>query len=137
MGRSPGITWQRAEVDGFTESGGFTSLSFGRQTRNSLISELGYRVSADLGDWRPFAQATWNHEFDNDARSVTASLTTVDFAPSYSMPAVALGEDWATLQLGTTVEVAPGVTLLGSVTSEFAQDDVMAYGGQLGINVAF
>ena len=133
-----GITWQRAEVDGFTESGSFTSLSFGRQTRNSLITELGYRVSADLGDWRPFAQAppgTTNST--DDARSVTASLTTVDFAPSYSMPAVALGEGWATLQVGTTVEVAPGVTLLGSLTSEFAQDDVMAYGGQLGINVAF
>ena len=132
-----GLTWQRAEVDGFTESGSFTSLAFGRQTRSSLISELGYRVSADLGDWRPFAQATWNHEFDSDDRSVTAELTTVDFAPSYSMPAAALGEGWATVQVGTTVEVAPGVTLLGLVTSEFAQDDVMAYGGQLGINVAF
>ena len=132
-----GLTWQRAKVDAFTESGSFTSLSFGRQTRNSLIGELGYRVSAELGNWRPFAQATWNNEINNGGRSVTADLTTVDFAPSYSMPAVALGEDWATVQVGTMVKIAPEVTLLGAFTSEFAQDGVVTYGGQLGINVAF
>ena len=55
-GPVPGIAWQHDSVDGFTENGSFTSLSFGHQTRNSLISELGYRVSADIGAWHPFAQ---------------------------------------------------------------------------------
>ncbi len=83
-----GFTWQRAEVGGFTESGSFTSLSFGNQTRGSEISELGYRVSAKIDEWHPFAQLVWNHEFNGEDRSVTASLTTVDFAPSFSMPAL-------------------------------------------------
>jgi outer membrane lipase/esterase len=133
-----GVTWQRAEVDGFTESGSaFTNLKFGDQTRESVISELGYRVSANLGILRPFAQAVWNHEFDSGERQVSASLTTVSFAPAYHMPAVAIGQDWGTVQAGAALKLAPDVTLLGAFTSEFAEHNANNYGGQIGINVAF
>jgi outer membrane lipase/esterase len=136
-----GIVLQRIRVDGFTETdpfasiGGFTALAFGDQTRNSAVSELGYRASIDIGIWRPFAKLVWNHELASTDRSVTASLTTVA-APSYFMPAVVLGKDWGTATVGTTATIAQGVTGYATVSSEIAQRNVVAYGGQVGLNVA-
>lgn len=136
-----GMVLQHIQVDGYTETdpfaaiGGFTALAFADQTRNSAVSELGYRASIDIGMWRPFAKFVWNHEFASTDRSVTASLTTVA-APSYWMPAVVLGKDWGTGTIGTTATIAQGVTAYATFTGQMAQRDVIAYGGQLGLNVA-
>ena len=73
-----GIVLQRINVNGFTETdsfapiGGFTALSFGDQTRNSAVTELGYQASIDFGKWRPFAKLVWNHELASTDRAVTA-----------------------------------------------------------------
>jgi len=136
-----GIVLQHIRVDGFTETdpfasvGGFTALAFADQTRNSAVGELGYRASIDIGIWRPFAKFVWNHEFASTDRSVTAALTTVT-APSYWMPAVVLGKDWATGTIGTTATIAQGVTGYVTFSGQMAQRDVVAYGGQIGLNVA-
>jgi outer membrane lipase/esterase len=136
-----GFVLQRVRVDGFTETdpfasiGGFTALAFAAQTRNSAVSELGYRASIEIGLWRPFAKLVWNHELASTDRSVTASLTTVA-APSYWMPAVVLGRDWGTGTIGTTATIAPGVTGYATFTGEIVQRNVVAYGGQIGLNVA-
>jgi outer membrane lipase/esterase len=131
-----GITWQRVNVDGFVETGSFTSLAFGSQTRDSAIGSLGWRASLDLGMFRPFGQLVWNHELAPTDRNVTASLTTTD-APSYLMPAVVLGKDWGTATVGANVILGPGVTGLAAFSTDFSQSDVVAYGAQIGINVAF
>ena len=131
-----GMTLQQVHVDGFTESGSFTSLGFGAQTRNSAISDLGYRVAIDCGRLSPFAKATWDHEFASTNRQVIAILTT-SVAPSYSMPAVQTGSDWGALTAGTTVKLASNVSGLLAVTSTIAQQNVTTYSGQVGINVSF
>jgi outer membrane lipase/esterase len=93
-------------------------------------------VSYDAGRWRPFAKATWDHEFASPNRNVTATLTT-SVAPSYSLPAIVTGTDWAVATAGTTLTLAHNVTGLAAVTGQAAQKNVAAYGGQLGVNVAF
>jgi hypothetical protein len=67
---------------------------------------------------------------------VTASLTTIT-APSYAMPAVNLGTDWGVVTGGTTVKLATNMTGLLALSAILAQHNVTAYGGQLGVNVAF
>jgi outer membrane lipase/esterase len=131
-----GLTWQRVEVDAFTESGSFTSLAFAEQKRDSAIGSLGWRASLNFGLVRPFGQIVWNHELASTTRDVTASLTTIA-APSYSLPAVALGKDWGTATLGTNVILGPGVTGLAAVSADFGQSDVVTYGAQIGINIGF
>jgi outer membrane lipase/esterase len=130
-----GVTLQRVHVDGFTEVGGVTSLAFADQSRNSVVSVLGYQASADLGFFRPFARVLWNHEFES-GRLVTASLTTT-VAPSYSLPAVELGRDWASATIGTMLILGTNVTGSLAFTGQIGQDQVTAYGGQVGLNVAF
>lgn len=136
-----GIVLQHIHVNGYTETdpfasiGGFTALSFADQTRDSAVTELGYRASVDVGIWRPFAKLVWNHELANTDRSVTASLTSVS-APSYFMPAVVVGKDWGTGEIGTTVTISKSVTGYTTFVSEIVQRNVVAYGGQVGLNVA-
>ena len=132
-----GLLWQRANIDGFVESGGeFTSLGFGDQDRTSAVTALGWHARVDLGIWQPFAQVVWNHELADTDRSVTAFLTSAT-APSYALPGVTVGKDWGTATLGTTVQLGPGVMALGSIETEFGDHDVQAYGGRIGLNVRF
>lgn len=131
-----GMTLQQVHIGGFTESGSFTSLGFGSQTRNSAVGDLGGRVTFDLGYLSPFAKATWNHEFASTNRQVTATLTTT-VAPSYAMPAVQVGSDWGIVTAGTTVKLASNVSGLLAVTGTLAQQNVTTYSGQVGINVSF
>jgi outer membrane lipase/esterase len=131
-----GFTWQRAKVDGFTEIGDFTSLGFGNQVRQSAISSLGYKANLDLGRFRPFAQVTWDHELGMLDRLVSASLTTKLDAPSFALPAAALGRDWVSGTLGTAMTLAPNFTGLASVTARAGQTGATIYGGNIGLNYA-
>jgi outer membrane lipase/esterase len=133
-----GLVMQEARVYGFTETGtsGVTALSFGRQTRESFVSQLGWRLLMDLGDFQPFTEMTWNHEFAGKDRTVTASLTSVA-APSYTMAAVPVVSDWATLSLGAYYQLSPQVVLRGGASSMFINPRMTTCGGEFGLNVSF
>jgi outer membrane lipase/esterase len=131
-----GFIVQEAVINGFTESGSFTSLSFDQQTRDSEISVLGYQARYDWGIWHPFAQVLWDHEFDPLDRMVTASLTTTA-APSYSMPAVELGRDWATTTVGTEITFTPAWSALASFTAQVGAQRAPIYNFLIGLNYAF
>lgn len=131
-----GMTWQRVKVGAFSESGNFTSLSFGDQTRNSAVGEIGYQASYDAGWVKPFARVGWDHELANDERWVNASLTTIA-APSYSMPAVRLGRDWGMVTAGASVGMTNRSHLVVALASEFARSSATSYGVQLGLNAAY
>jgi outer membrane lipase/esterase len=131
-----GLILQRVTIDGFAETGSFTSLSFAGQTRDSLVSALGYRGSLDLGIWRPFGEIVLNHELASTDRMVTASLTTIA-APAYAPPAVQLPNDWASTTIGTPLNMSSGLTGLASFTAQLGQSGVTNYGGRLDLNYAF
>jgi outer membrane lipase/esterase len=130
-----GLILQQARIGAFTESGSFTSLSFGSQIRNSEVGVAGYQARLDWGQWHPFAQLVWDHEFDPLDRMVTASLTTMA-APSFSLPAVVLGRDWATATVGTQVAFTPAWAGIASFTAQLGQNHATVFGGLLGLNYA-
>lgn len=134
-----GIIAQQVHLNPFAEtnaSGAPTNLAFASQLRNSAVSELGYQASLNLGIWEPYARAVWNHELAGSGRLVTASLLSIT-APSYSLPAVLLGKDWGSGTVGTRIKFAPNATAFAAFYSQFAQNNVTTYGGQIGVNVAF
>jgi outer membrane lipase/esterase len=133
-----GMVLQQVYVNGFTETGtsGVTALSFGSQTRGSLISQLGWRVLADAGNWQPFAEAKWNHEWADKNRMVSASLTSVA-APSYSIAAAPVASDWATASLGAVYKINPQMLLRGAFSAVVLNPQVISYGGELGLNIGF
>ena len=96
---------------------------------------LGYQMRFDWGKWHPFAQFAWDHEFDPLDRMVTASLTTIT-APSYSVPAVVLGRDWATATIGTQLTLTSAWSGLASFTAQLGQNHATVFGGLIGLNYA-
>jgi outer membrane lipase/esterase len=133
-----GVEVQSVSIDTFTETGSFTSMAFSNIGRTSTVSALGYRAAIDYGNWRPFAQVTWNHEFDNTAnRSVTATVLTLPgLTPSYSLPIVQFGRDWASAVVGTTVTLAKDWIGLAAFNAQLGQNGATNYGGRFGINYA-
>lgn len=131
-----GFILQSARIAGFTETGSFTSLSFAAQTRDSEISVLGWQAYFDWGIWHPFAQVVWDHEFDPLNRMVTASLTTIA-APSFSLPAVVVGRDWATTTVGTQIKLTESWSAFASFTAQLGGQNVTNFGGLVGVNYAF
>ena len=133
-----GMVLQQVHVDGFTETGtsGVTALSFASQTRDSLVSQLGWRVLVDMGNWQPFAEAKWNREWADTDRTVTASLTSVA-APSYTMDAIPVASDWATASIGTSYKLTSQVMLRGAFSAVFINPQVTSYGGELGLSISF
>ncbi len=131
-----GIGFQNATIGAFTESGGVTSLAFGGQSRNSAISTLGYKASLDFGMFKPFTHIAWHRELANTDRDVSATLTTI-VAPTYSLPGVVLGKDWGSTSLGTIIKFSDTFSANAAATADFAQRDVQAYGGRIGMTVSY
>jgi outer membrane lipase/esterase len=131
-----GFIVQQARVNGFTETGSFTSLSFGTQILSSDVALLGYQMNLNWGMWHPFAQVVWDHDFAPPNGVVNASLTTIA-APGYSMPAVVVGRDWATATAGTEIRFSRSISALASFTAQVGQANLTSYGGVLGLNYTF
>jgi outer membrane lipase/esterase len=133
-----GLIMQEARVYGFTETGstGITALSFDRQTRESVVGQLGWRLLVDADKLQPFAEVNWNHELASQNRMVGATLTTVD-APTYFMDAVPVTSDWATLGLGSYYKLSSRAVLRGGVSAMLANPRMQNYGGDLGLNICF
>ena len=133
-----GMVLQEVRIKGFTETGasGATALTFAEQTRDSAVSQLGWRVLADIGKWQPFAEAAWNHEWADTDRLVKASITTAVAAP-YSMAAAPVASDWATASVGTSYKINEQWMLRGTLSAAFFNPQQVSYGGELGVSVSF
>ncbi len=134
-----GLHLQQAYVNGFAESSdtNVTALAFYGQTRNSLVSQVGWRALLDLGGFQPFAEMGWNHELGPTHRTITTSLLSSNVAPSYTMDAAPVAADWAVATLGAYYKLSPRAMLRGSTSTMFCNPRTITTGGELGINVAF
>jgi len=124
--------WRRNQLC----NSGITALSFGSQTRDSLVSQLGWRGSVDIDNRKPYVEAEWNHEWTDKDRLVMASLTSVTAAP-YATDAVPIASDWATASLGTSYKLTPQVMLRAATSAVFFNSQATSYGGELGLIVSF
>lgn len=133
-----GLVLQQVRIKGFTETGtsGVTALSFGGQTRDSAVSQLGWRIQVDAGAWRPFAEAKWNHELVDQNRQVKAAITSAVAAP-YTMDAAPVATDWSVVSVGTSYKVNERVMLRATALASFFNPQSTNYGGELGVNVSF
>ena len=133
-----GSVLQQVRIDGFTETGdsGVTALSFGKQTRDSLVSQLGWRIVADLSDWSPFVEAKWNHEWADTDRMLSVALTSTS-APSYAMAAPPVTKDWMDASVGVSYKINEQVMLKGTVSATMLNPQVTTYGANVGVTVSF
>jgi len=131
-----GYTYVNTYINGFAESGNFTSLQFGSQNINSQVGSVGYQAQSKYGDWLPFAKAVYNSELGNMDRLVTTSLTTIS-APSYTMPAIGYGRNWTNLTAGIGYQIDPKTVIRASFTQQVSQQSVNAYTAVVSLNAHF
>lgn len=86
------VAYQRSDIDGYTESLAYNNtdagyglaLRYGDQKIESLTSSLGVHLTRTVNTTRavltPYVRADWEHEYENDSRTIVASFAVVDSA---------------------------------------------------------
>ena len=120
------VTWEKAVVHQYSETGSSsTALTYGQQENEAIISSIGWQVAGDISGWRPFARATWEYNFKNDERWVSA--TPVGQLGTYSVPVAKPDENYALFDLGVSRDFG-GVTgyLSGNASAGKSNGDFWA-----------
>lgn len=118
-----GVLAQRIGIDGFAEDrpGESTSLAFDDQDVDSLIGSVGYQAMFNVGGaFEPFAKLTWDREFEDDARQVSARAQSIPGSLSYVVPGVEFDDSYGTLTLGGRAGLG-GLDLLGGASTTVGQ----------------
>ena len=109
------LVYQKASVDAYAENAGTsTALRFGEQEVESLVTSLGWQAQGQWGAVRPFARVTWEHEFKDDLRFVTA--TPIGIGGAYTLSAGKPGSDWALFNVGASMDFGAGTAMTGPIT---------------------
>ncbi|MFG1292346.1 autotransporter outer membrane beta-barrel domain-containing protein [Xanthobacter versatilis] len=121
------LTYQQATVDGYAETAGnSSSMLFGNQLRELFYATVGGQASYAFVlsgvTVRPNVQATYNYDFLNQDRSVTAGLLTAPV--TFAMPVYQPGRSWTNLAVGLAVEAANGLTCNFTLGELLGQDQV-------------
>ena len=103
-----GLVSQTIKVDGYDENNlSSTALSFPNQKFDSLIGSAGWRASFDISPtWTPYAQATYNREFEDSPAQAWASLQSIPGAMRYAVPGVDFDQDYGVVVVGARGHVA-------------------------------
>ena len=78
----------------------------------------------------------YNHHLGNTDRLITTTLTT-DTAPSYTMPAISYGRDWANLTAGIGYQIDPKTVIRAHVMQQVAQQSVNSYTATMNVSTYF
>lgn len=95
------LTWEKIVVRQFAENGNdSTALDYNQQNNDALISSVGWQAAGNVRGFRPFARATWEYNFKDDLRQVTARP--VGAGTSYTVPGFQQDHNWWLFDLGVS-----------------------------------
>jgi outer membrane lipase/esterase len=132
--------YQDVRINGYNEGGDdATSMWFGRQERDALISTLGWRLQ---GNWQtqsmtlsPFVELGWNHDSRAATDMVTAGLTTMN--GSFEMAGFTPDKNWGDASVGLMAQITPNLQGWVSYYGHFA-DDAQRYNSlNIGLKLGF
>jgi len=133
------LVYQDITVNGFSEGNtATTSLRYGDQSRDSLIGSLGWQAQGTWGAVRPFGRVTWEYEFKDDARTVTAYP---GVGGSYSINAGTPDDNWFNFNFGASMDFGQATAshgrlsgyLMGSATA--GKDDGESWAVTVGLRL--
>lgn len=122
--------YTRVNLDGFTETGSLSPLTFPDQNQDSLRSELGVKISysATLDNGMvltPQVRLAWQHEFLDSTQSINSGFVAVP-GTTFTSSGPDIDRDRALLSAGLNLQVTPAVSVyayydgqLGSSNSNF------------------
>lgn len=102
------VLMQRIDVDGYAENlpTQSTSLAYGDQSFDSLITSLGWQASYEINDHLvPYARLTWDKEHEDQPSEVFARSQSIVGSLPYAVPGLEFDDSYLTLQMGARTEL--------------------------------
>lgn len=133
----------RLRIDAYTETepNHGLALDVGAQSLKSVQSALGVKIaltsSTAVGVIVPFASIEWNHEFDNDTRSLTAKYTNDPFNNFFAIPTDTPDRNYATLSIGASAQFRNGFSAFATLSTVEGLKDVKNRGIVVGLRKEF
>jgi uncharacterized protein YhjY with autotransporter beta-barrel domain len=140
FGPTLGVQYTHLNVEGFTESGSPGDLTVADSNSDSLRGLLGARVSYEVTAhgiiFHPYLSASWQHEFLDQSRGVSASLNAVG-GGSFEVQTNQPSRDAALIDWGMNVDLDRTITIFGDYIVQAGQDDYFAQLLQAGVRIGF
>jgi uncharacterized protein YhjY with autotransporter beta-barrel domain/phospholipase/lecithinase/hemolysin len=137
-----GLTYMHTRVDGYTEKGDpLLTFDVSSQTLDTLTGQVGLRFLAPFRNGDnvviPYLNVLLEHQFGDDTRTLTASLSQAPLLPILSPVATFDARTYGKVEGGITFQLDPGLgaTISGSTT--FARDDAHDFRVTTGLNFKF
>ena len=121
---------------GYSENGdSSTAMRFSDQTLHSQIGALGWRIDSKQWPVNPWAQLTYNHQFDDTQNAVRAGLksTQTGFVRSVS----AGDKNWLDMSLGASVPLGETVNAFAGVSAIGGNSAYHQVSWNIGLNATF
>ena len=123
-----GLTYIHARVDGYTEKGDpLLTFDVSSQTLDTLTGNVGLRFLAPFkaggGVVIPYLNILLEHQFGDDTRTLTASLSQAPLLPILSPVSTFDARTYGRVEAGITFQLDPALGASISGASTFARDD--------------
>ena len=137
-----GLTYIHARVDGYTEKGDpLLTFDVSSQTLDTLTGNVGLRFLAPFraggGVVIPYLNILLEHQFGDDMRTLTASLTQAPLLPILSPVATFDARTYGRVEGGITFQLGPDLSATVSGASTFTRDDAYDFRVSTGLNFKF
>lgn len=134
------VAYTRVNMDGFSESGSLTPLSYSDQEQESLRTNLGARISYVIPAGRvritPQARVTWQHEFMDATQSIDSSFSSGP-GPVFTVDGPEMGRDSALVTAGLTVQFNPSVAAYAFYTGQLGRTNYDSHNVTVGVRISF
>lgn len=138
------LSMLKLNVDAYseTEPNNGLALNIGKQEVKSTQTALGVKIAKTLstqsGVLVPYVSVEWNHEFKNDARSLTAKYVNDPFnAFTFAIPTDSPDRNFFTVGAGVSSVFANGLQGFVSFATTLGLRDVKNYGIVFGLRKEF
>jgi uncharacterized protein YhjY with autotransporter beta-barrel domain/phospholipase/lecithinase/hemolysin len=137
-----GVTYIHTNVDGYTETGDpLLTFKVSEQTLDSLTGSVGLRFLAPFraggGLVIPYLNVTLEHQFGDDTRTMTASLTQAPLLPILSPVATFDTRTYGRVEGGVTFQLGGDLSASIAGASTFAREEGEDYRFSAGLNLRF
>lgn len=137
------LGYLKLKIDAYSESEPINGLALdvGSQSLTSLQSALGLKIaltsSTATGVVVPFVSVEWNHEFDNDTRSLTAKYTHDPLNNFFFIPTDTPDRNYYTLSAGVSALFRNGLSAFATLSTVEGLKNVKNRGIVVGLRKEF
>ncbi len=141
FGPTGGLQYVHMNTDAFTENGaGLLDLNVDGNANDSLRSRLGGRVyyagSGGGNIWRPFLDASWQHEFMENSSSLTSQFNGAGVG-SFTVPTPSNSRESALISVGTDIDISKDTNVFTAYRVEVGSTNFFAQSVEAGVKINF